>query len=62
MDSLLRVGAAREMIIVMPNARNAFEGSFYANSPVTGRWEDFIVRDLVGWVDRRYRTVRSRSA
>jgi S-formylglutathione hydrolase FrmB len=61
MDSLLAAGAAREMIIVMPNSRNAFEGSFYANSPVTGRWEDFIVRDLVSWVDRRYRTVRSRS-
>ncbi|MGI8618113.1 MAG: alpha/beta hydrolase [Gemmatimonadaceae bacterium] len=61
MDSLLRAGAGREMIIVMPNARNAFEGSFYANSPVTGRWEDFIVRDLVGWTDRSYRTVRSRS-
>jgi S-formylglutathione hydrolase FrmB len=62
MDSLLAAGAAREMIIVMPNARNAFEGSFYANSPVTGRWEDFIVRDLVSWVDRRFRTVRARSA
>jgi len=61
MDSLLAAGAAREMIIVMPNSRNAFEGSFYANSPVTGRWEDFISRDLVRWVDRRYRTVRSRS-
>ncbi|MEX1185885.1 MAG: alpha/beta hydrolase-fold protein [Gemmatimonadaceae bacterium] len=61
MDSLLAAGAAREMIIVMPNARNAFEGSFYANSPVTGRWEDFIVRDLVSWVDGRYRTVWSRS-
>lgn len=62
MDSLLRAGVAREMIIVMPNAHNAFGGSFFANSPVTGGWEDFIVRDLVRWVDRRYRTVRSRSA
>ena len=61
MDSLLREGAAKEMIIVMPNAYNAFGGSFFANSPVTGRWEDFVVRDLVRWVDRRYRTVRSRS-
>lgn len=61
MDSLLAAGAAREMIIVMPNSRNAFEGSFYANSPVTGQWEDFIVRDLVRWMDKRYRTVRSRS-
>lgn len=61
MDSLLREGTAKEMIIVMPNAYNAFGGSFFSNSPVTGRWEDFIVRDLVRWVDRRYRTVRSRS-
>lgn len=61
MDSLLREGATREMIIVMPNAHNAFGGSFFANSPVTGHREDFIVRDLVRWVDRRYRTVRSRS-
>ncbi|CAN5712691.1 hypothetical protein BH23GEM1_BH23GEM1_06520 [soil metagenome] len=61
MDSLLRAGAAREMIIVMPNAHNAFGGSFFANSPVTGKWEDFIVRDLVSWTDRRYRTVRSRA-
>lgn len=62
MDSLVRAGVAREMIIVMPNAHNAFGGSFFANSPVTGGWEDFIVRDLVRWVDRHYRTVRSRSA
>ncbi len=46
---------------MMPNAHNAFGGSFFANSPVTGQWEDFVVRDLVRWVDRRYRTVRSRS-
>lgn len=62
MDSLLREGTAQEMIIVMPNAYNALGGSFFANSPVTGRWEDFIARDLVQWVDRRYRTVRARSA
>ena len=62
MDSLLVAGAAREMIIVMPNAHNAFGGSFFANSPVTGQWEDFIVRDLVRWTDLRFRTVRSRSA
>lgn len=62
MDSLVRAGVAREMIIVMPNAHNAFGGSFFANSPVTGGWEDFIVRDLVRWVDRNYRTVRSRTA
>ncbi|HVF38501.1 MAG TPA: alpha/beta fold hydrolase [Gemmatimonadaceae bacterium] len=61
MDSLIRAGAAREMIVVTPNARNAYEGSFYANSPLTGNWEDFIVRDLVEHMDRKYRTIRSRA-
>lgn len=61
MDSLVRAGGTREMIIVMPNAHNAFGGSFFANSPVTGGWEDFVVRDLVYWTDRSFRTTRSRS-
>ncbi|HUQ20473.1 MAG TPA: alpha/beta hydrolase-fold protein [Gemmatimonadaceae bacterium] len=60
MDSLVRAALVDEMIIVMPNARNAFNGSFYTNSPVTGNWEQFIVRDLVNYVDRKYRTVKSR--
>ncbi|HEY0243673.1 MAG TPA: alpha/beta hydrolase-fold protein, partial [Gemmatimonadaceae bacterium] len=36
MDSLIRSGLAKEMIVVTPNARNAFDGSFYRNSPTTG--------------------------
>lgn len=62
MDSLIRTGDIGEMIVVMPNARNAFDGSFYTNSPVTGNWEQFIVRDLVNYVDRKYRTLRTRTA
>ncbi len=60
MDSLVNAGAVHEMIIVTPSARNAYDGSFYANSPVTGRWEDFVVRDLVTHMDSKYRTIRSR--
>ena len=59
-DSLIEAGAVREMIIVTPNARNFFGGSFYMNSPVSGKWEDFIVRDLVSHMDRKYRTIRDR--
>jgi S-formylglutathione hydrolase FrmB len=62
MDSLIREGLAKEMIVVMPNARNAFNGSFYTNSPVTGNWAQFIFRDLVNYIDRKYRTIRSRDA
>lgn len=62
MDSLIRIGAVGEMIVVMPNARNAFGGSFYTNSPVTGNWAQFIFRDLVNYVDRKYRTIRTPKA
>jgi enterochelin esterase-like enzyme len=61
MDSLIAAGRARPMIVVVPDARNAYGGAFYTNSPVAGNWEDFVVRDLVAHVDRRYRT-RPRAA
>jgi S-formylglutathione hydrolase len=56
MDSLVSAGATPELIVVMPDANNRLQAGFYANSPATGNWEDFVVRDLVRHVDRRYRT------
>jgi len=43
--------------VVVPNGRNAYFGSFYLNSSTTGRWEDFIARDLVAFVDSAFRTI-----
>jgi S-formylglutathione hydrolase FrmB len=43
-------------VLVVVSGVNAFGGSFYVNSPVTGGWEDAIVTDLVGYVDAHYRT------
>lgn len=57
MDSLAAAGAVGEMIVVMPDGKNALGGSFFASSPATGRWEDFLVREVVRHVDGRYRTV-----
>jgi len=57
MDSLIAKGVASEMIVVVPNGRNAYLGSFYTNSPVTGNWEDYIFRDVVGYIDGHYRTL-----
>jgi enterochelin esterase-like enzyme len=57
MDRLIARHAIAPMIVVMPNAFNRFAGSFYANSTLSGGWEDFIVRDLVGYVDAHYRTL-----
>ena len=59
MDRLIAKRAITPMIVVMPSSFNRFAGSFYANSELSGGWEDFIVRDLVGYIDAHYRTVAS---
>jgi S-formylglutathione hydrolase len=53
-------GAAREMILVMPNAMNAFGGSMYSNSVTAGDWEGYVADDLVAYMDKNYRTIASR--
>jgi enterochelin esterase family protein len=46
-----------EAIIVMPDGFTRYGGSQYLNSSATGRYEDHLVREVVPWVDRRYRTI-----
>ncbi|HET6362832.1 MAG TPA: alpha/beta hydrolase-fold protein [Gemmatimonadota bacterium] len=57
MDSLIAAGEIGPAIVVVPNGRNAYGGSYYANSPVTGGWGDWIAKDLVAHVDQTYRTL-----
>lgn len=56
-DQLIESGKVKPMIIVMPNASNVNYGfSFYTNSILTGGFEDYIVNDLVNYIDSNYRT------
>ena len=55
------VNGAKEMIIVMPNARTRFLGSMYGSSVTTGDWEKFITRDLIRHIDANYRTIARRA-
>ncbi len=57
LDAILTSGGVPELIIVAPNGRNAFKHSFYVNSPVTGNWEDYVVNDVVSFIDANYRTL-----
>lgn len=61
-DRLIRAGTMREAIIVMPDGFTRYGGSQYLNSSATGRYEDHLVRELVPWVDRRYRTIPTPAA
>jgi len=53
-----RAQASREMIIVTPSVGD----SWYVNSAAdpTAKYEDFVVKDLVAYVDSQYRTIASR--
>jgi len=59
MDKLIAAHVIEPMIVVAPNGLNRYFGSFYANSEVTGNWEDYVVRDVVGYIDAHYRTLPS---
>ncbi|HEV2829828.1 MAG TPA: alpha/beta hydrolase-fold protein [Pyrinomonadaceae bacterium] len=57
MDRGIATGRLKEMIIVIPDQRTKMMGSFYTNSSATGNWEDFTTRDLVNYIDQKYRTL-----
>lgn len=56
MDRAIADGAP-EAILVVVDGFTRFGGSQYLNSAANGRYEDYVVQDLVGHVDARYRTL-----
>lgn len=54
MDRGIERGWLQEMIVVIPDADKTCH---YTDSPVKGGWGSFIATDLVGYVDRTYRTI-----
>ena len=58
MDSMLKEGKVKEMIIVMPSAPK----SWYANSSVMGNYADHITQDLVEFIDGKYRILAQRES
>ena len=62
LDHLMERHLIKNLILVAPDPKNSFKGSFYTNSPLTGNWENYIVKDLVDFVDTHYRTIRSSKA
>jgi S-formylglutathione hydrolase len=57
-----RAAGHGDMIVVMPNAFTRFQGSMYGNSVTTGDWETYIARELVAYIDARYRTRANRES
>jgi S-formylglutathione hydrolase len=55
--ALVEKKTIKDMIIVIVDCINFLGGGFYSNSEVGGNWEDFIFKDVVGYMDAKYRTI-----
>ncbi len=53
---------AAEMIVVLPDSKTVYLGSFYSSSVTTGDFERFISHDLVSYMDAHYRTFPTRES
>jgi enterochelin esterase-like enzyme len=53
---------AQEVIVVLPDSKTMHNGSMYSSSATTGDFEQFIARDLVGYIDAHYRTIAKRTS
>lgn len=51
-----------ELIVIVPDSESRHGGGMYSNSPTVGNFEDYIARDLVAHIDRRYRTIAKRES
>jgi len=56
MDRLIGSGRVKPMVLVMPDCFTRYGGSQYIDSSATGRYEEHLIRELVPWTDRTYRT------
>lgn len=55
-------GVVPEFIFVAADFTGPTTGSMYENSPVTGRWIDYLVNEVVPFVDRSFRTLAQRES
>ncbi len=59
LDRLISSGKMNEMIVVMPDCITKYGGSQFINSTATGRYEDYIIEELVPYIDSKFRTIPS---
>jgi enterochelin esterase-like enzyme len=59
LDAAIRDRILPPVIFITADFRTPTGAGWFVNSPVSGNWDDFVVRDLVPYVDSHYRTLAS---
>ncbi|CAN5606919.1 alpha/beta hydrolase-fold protein [soil metagenome] len=62
LDRLYNEKTITEMIVVMPDCITKYGGSQFINSTATGNYEDYIIKEIVPFVDTNFRTVAKANA
>ncbi len=62
LDRAITTGIVGKFIFVAVDMTTPLGSSWYVNSPATGNWEDFIVKELVPYVDANFRTLPTRDS
>jgi S-formylglutathione hydrolase FrmB len=58
LDRLIGSGACAPAIVVAPDGFTRLGGNQYINSTATGRYEDYLMKEVVPFVERKYRVLR----
>jgi enterochelin esterase-like enzyme len=62
LDRAEATGEIGRVILVAVDMATPLGCSWYVNSPVTGNWEDFMMREVVPYIDTNFRTLASRDS
>jgi enterochelin esterase family protein len=61
LDALIESEQIGPLIVVLPDMWTRFGGSQYINSAAMGRYEDYLIEEIVPLVDTNYRTLPERN-
>jgi len=61
-DRAIAEGIIGEFILVAVDMDTPLGASWYVNSPSSGNWEDFMIRELVPYIDTNFRTRSDRNS
>lgn len=61
-DRAIASGVIDRFILVCVDMTTQLGSSWYVNSPATGNWEDFMVEELVPYIDANFKTVPGRDS
>jgi len=61
-DRAIADGVIGKFILVAVDMNTPLGASWYVNSPVTGNWEDFMIQELVPYIDANFKTISTRDS